>query len=96
MLDPEKARNVHHSVLAKNTAPKKPIYSVAGDYIYYHYLHDNFKDDGWGCAYRSLQTLFSWFKLQGFTAVGVPSIPEIQQILVDMGDKPASFLGNFL
>jgi hypothetical protein len=28
---------------------------VQGPYYYYHYLHDDFDDAGWGCAYRSLQ-----------------------------------------
>lgn len=35
---------------------------VQGNYLYYHYMHDNINDSGWGCAYRSLQTIFSWFK----------------------------------
>ena len=37
---------------------------VQGAYTYYHYMQDKFNDDGWGCAYRSLQTLISWFRLQ--------------------------------
>lgn len=90
----EKARNVHSSVLAKNTNDRQSISSVKGDYIYFHYLQDNFKDDGWGCAYRSLQTLHSWFLLQGYTKTPVPSIPEIQRLLVKMGDKPPAFIGK--
>lgn len=35
---------------------------------------------GWGCAYRSLQTLWSWFKLQGYTGLPVPTHREIQQV----------------
>lgn len=35
---------------------------VQGLYIYYHYMQDNFDDNGWGCAYRSLQTIISWFR----------------------------------
>lgn len=35
---------------------------VQGNYLYYHYTHGNTNDSGWGCAYRSLQTLFSWYK----------------------------------
>lgn len=30
------------------------IYTIQGSYLYYHYNHDNFNDEGWGCAYRSL------------------------------------------
>ena len=35
---------------------------VSGNYGYHHYMQDNFDDDGWGCAYRSLQTIISWFR----------------------------------
>ncbi|XP_063379661.1 probable Ufm1-specific protease 2 [Cydia fagiglandana] len=65
-----------------------------GRYGYYHYLQDGVHDDGWGCAYRSLQTIFSWFRYQGYTTVEVPSHREIQQCLVDIGDKPSSFVGS--
>ena len=37
---------------------------VQGNYLYHHYLQDRASDDGWGCAYRSLQTIVSWFRLQ--------------------------------
>ncbi|XP_061705861.1 probable Ufm1-specific protease 2 isoform X2 [Cydia pomonella] len=67
---------------------------VRGRCGYYHYLQDGFHDDGWGCAYRSLQTIFSWFRYQGYTTVEVPSHREIQQCLVDIGDKPSSFVGS--
>lgn len=51
-------------------------------------------DNGWGCAYRSLQTLASWFVLQGLTDKNVPTFKDIQICLVDIGDKPASFIGS--
>ena len=69
---------------------------VRGDYYYYHYNQDNFIDSGWGCAYRSLQTLISWFILN--TSVGknlkVPTIPEIQTILFKLGDKDKKIIGS--
>ncbi|KDO69400.1 hypothetical protein CISIN_1g0071712mg, partial [Citrus sinensis] len=49
---------------------------------------------GWGCAYRSLQTIISWFRLQHYASVDVPSHREIQQALVDIGDKDPSFVGS--
>ena len=85
---------------------------VHGNYAYHHYMQDNFDDDGWGCAYRSLQTIISWFRysivwllillaltpcncrLQGYTDRQVPTHREVQQCLVDIGDKPASFVGS--
>ena len=49
---------------------------------------------GWGCAYRSLQTLWSWFVLQGHTTKPVPNHRGIQQALVDVGDKELSIVGS--
>ena len=42
-------------------------------------------DAGWGCAYRSLQTIHSWFRFQHYTRTPVPSLNDIQQTLVDIG-----------
>ncbi|EOY22342.1 Peptidase C78, ubiquitin fold modifier-specific peptidase 1/ 2 isoform 3, partial [Theobroma cacao] len=67
---------------------------VQGSYEYYHYLQDGFDDSGWGCAYRSLQTIISWFRLQHYSSIDVPSHREIQQSLVDIGDKDPSFIGS--
>ncbi|KAH0688239.1 hypothetical protein KY284_018792 [Solanum tuberosum] len=67
---------------------------VQGSYQYYHYLHEGLDDSGWGCAYRSLQTIISWFKLQNYTSIDVPSHREIQQALVEIGDKDPSFIGS--
>lgn len=67
---------------------------VQGSYEYHHYLQDGFDDSGWGCAYRSLQTIISWFRLQYYTSIDVPSHREIQQALVEIGDKDPSFIGS--
>jgi hypothetical protein len=67
---------------------------IDGSYEYYHYLQDRFDDSGWGCAYRSLQTIISWFRLQYYTSVPVPTHREIQQTLVEIGDKDPSFVGS--
>lgn len=67
---------------------------VQGSYEYHHYLQDGFNDSGWGCAYRSLQTIISWFRLQNYSSVEVPSHREIQQALVEIGDKDPSFIGS--
>ncbi|WCJ36184.1 Ufm1-specific protease 2 [Euphorbia peplus] len=67
---------------------------VQGSYEYHHYLQDGFDDSGWGCAYRSLQTIVSWFRLQHYTSLEVPSHREIQQALVEIGDKDPSFVGS--
>ncbi|KAL3025325.1 hypothetical protein AAZX31_04G173900 [Glycine max] len=67
---------------------------VQGSYEYFHYLHNGYNDSGWGCAYRSLQTIISWFRLQNYTSIEVPSHREIQQTLVAIGDKDPSFVGS--
>ncbi|XP_036326954.1 probable Ufm1-specific protease 2 [Rhagoletis pomonella] len=69
-------------------------YLVQGNYYYYHYLQEKMQDKGWGCAYRSLQTICSWFLLQGYTEKPVPTHREIQQYLVRIGDKPSNFVGS--
>ncbi|KAK6924737.1 Peptidase C78, ubiquitin fold modifier-specific peptidase 1/ 2 [Dillenia turbinata] len=67
---------------------------IQGSYDYHHYLQDSFDDSGWGCAYRSLQTIISWFRHQHYTSIDVPSHREIQQCLVEIGDKDPSFIGS--
>uniref|UniRef100_A0A0E0J934 UFSP1/2/DUB catalytic domain-containing protein n=1 Tax=Oryza nivara TaxID=4536 RepID=A0A0E0J934_ORYNI len=67
---------------------------IDGSYEYYHYLHDGIDDNGWGCAYRSLQTIMSWYRLQQYSSINVPSHREIQQVLVEIGDKDPSFIGS--
>ena len=49
---------------------------------------------GWGCAYRSLQTLWSWFVLQGYTHRPPPTHRQIQEALVEVGEERPSFVGS--
>ncbi|GFN91023.1 ufm1-specific protease 2 [Plakobranchus ocellatus] len=73
-----------------------------GLYFYYHYFCDGLPDMGWGCGYRTLQTLCSWVQHQQLNMPpkqikkreSVPTIKEIQSALVEMGDKPHTFLGS--
>lgn len=67
---------------------------VKGSYLYYHYLQGNERDKGWGCAYRSLQTIMSWFRENHFTSYPVPCHIDTQNTLVDIGDKEQSFIGS--
>uniref|UniRef100_A0A2S2NF88 Ufm1-specific protease 2 n=1 Tax=Schizaphis graminum TaxID=13262 RepID=A0A2S2NF88_SCHGA len=85
--------NVHEGLPPSGIKNGK-ISLIQGTYTFYHYGQGGFNDHQWGCAYRSLQTLYSWFKWQGWTNKPVPSIRDIQQILVDMGDKSKSFVGS--
>lgn len=91
-LNKEPLINIHENVKPTNNGGI--ISLVKGRYSYYHYCQNNMDDAGWGCAYRSLQTLASWFKWQGYTDKEVPSFDEIQKCLVDIGDKPSNFIGS--
>ncbi|XP_015201345.1 ufm1-specific protease 2 [Lepisosteus oculatus] len=86
-------RNPHLSLPPPSLEDSK-LYLVQGVYSYHHYMQDRVDDSGWGCAYRSLQTICSWFQQQAYTDKGVPTHREIQQALVDVGDKPAAFVGS--
>ena len=68
---------------------------VQGHYAYYHYLQDKLQDNGWGCAYRTLQTICSFFVLQGYSqSVPIPTIQNIQEMLVSLKDKEQRFIGS--
>ncbi len=54
--------NVHRSLLAGGGVAGGMVHLVDGDYTYHHYCQDKFNDKGWGCAYRTFQTLVSWYK----------------------------------
>ncbi|KAH0616143.1 hypothetical protein JD844_027038 [Phrynosoma platyrhinos] len=58
------------------------VYLVYGTYSYHHYMQDHIDDNGWGCAYRSLQTICSWFRHQGYTDRSIPTHKEIQQLVM--------------
>lgn len=84
--------NPHIGIKSTVTGGKQSL--VQGKYTYHHYMQDKFNDDGWGCAYRSLQTLCSWFRLQGYSEHSIPSHEEIQKYLVKVGDKPKNFINS--
>jgi hypothetical protein len=67
---------------------------VEGRYCYYHYNQDGEDDAGWGCAYRSLQTICSWMRNEGYTSRCPPTLREIQAALVSVGDKGEDFIGS--
>uniref|UniRef100_A0A182K082 Probable Ufm1-specific protease 2 n=1 Tax=Anopheles christyi TaxID=43041 RepID=A0A182K082_9DIPT len=84
--------NPHESLSVPHPDGRTAV--VDGVYTYHHYMQDNFDDNGWGCAYRSLQTLVSWFNLQGYSAGTIPTHSEIQAALVRVGDKQRHFIGS--
>lgn len=98
---PKLVDRVHDKVPLKKprTIPNSTTAIVRGAYDYYHYKLDGFDDCGWGCAYRSLQTVLSWFqRAGGFTdAFAMPDIRRIQEILARVDPdkaKQAKFVGS--
>lgn len=91
------SKNVHIG-LPKPAADPVKSSLINGDYLYFYYGCDGQDDRGWGCGYRTIQTMASWLCHNWFPPKEnnrcPPSIPEIQQALVTMGDKPGSFLGS--
>ncbi|XP_016978765.1 probable Ufm1-specific protease 1 [Drosophila rhopaloa] len=67
---------------------------IRGGFSYFHYGCDGHQDAGWGCGYRTLQSAISWVCRRREAHEPVPSIREIQQILVALGDKGAQFEGS--
>ena len=67
------------------------VHLIEGDFDYYHYTSNGYDDRGWGCAYRSFQMAFSWFRLAGFTEKLTPNILRIQEKLHDMDVMDAHF-----
>jgi hypothetical protein len=76
VANPHRAiRDVHYHVPSGH--PKDAII-VRDGYHYYHYNVDGYEDAGWGCAYRVIQTMISWF----LDVIGdIPRIEEMQRIL---------------
>ncbi|KAF7660090.1 hypothetical protein LDENG_00288760 [Lucifuga dentata] len=89
------SKNVHIGLPNPISGPLK-CSLIKGECLYYHYGCDGQDDRGWGCGYRTIQTMASWLCHNWSPPVGQcrtpPSLPEMQQALVSMGDKPGSFL----
>ena len=62
-----RCQNVHLSILEEGPCVEegdkiRDIFGVGKeiDYEYWHYCCDKVDDRGWGCGYRTLQTISSW------------------------------------
>ncbi|XP_067412418.1 LOW QUALITY PROTEIN: ufm1-specific protease 1 [Emydura macquarii macquarii] len=88
--------NIHQGLPFPGSPTRAAL--VSGPYLYYHYGCDGLDDRGWGCGYRTLQTLCSWLvagaEPGGTPSRPVPPLPTLQQALVEMGDKAPAFAGS--
>lgn len=98
-MPPPLLRSLHLSVDGPDGS-RPTVATVKGGYDYWHYVCDGFNDRGWGCAYRTAQTMFSHHLREGGTCdvvgggMSIPSVRKMQQILVDAGDKDKGFVGS--
>ncbi|XP_042542474.1 inactive Ufm1-specific protease 1 [Dipodomys spectabilis] len=83
-------RDVHRGLVPPSGGPAR-VALLSGHYLYYHYGCDGLDDRGWGCGYRTLQTLCSWPEGR---PTRVPALDAVQAALEDMGDKPPGFCGS--
>ncbi|KAH8297167.1 hypothetical protein KR044_005794, partial [Drosophila immigrans] len=94
--------DVHLTLPAPSQHIRGETMQTRGHFNYFHYGCDGTLDAGWGCGYRTLQTAISWIinKRSANEAeptnrpTNVPSIREIQRILVDIGDKVPRFIDS--
>ncbi|XP_046604368.1 ufm1-specific protease 1 isoform X1 [Neodiprion virginianus] len=84
-------KNVH---LGLSQPANGESFFVTSEYEYWHYGCDGVNDRGWGCGYRTLQTIISWIIKNLETARPVPSLREVQEILISLEDKESFFLGS--
>ncbi|XP_029041423.2 ufm1-specific protease 1 isoform X2 [Osmia bicornis bicornis] len=87
----ELLKNIHRDISPPEVGTS---FLVRGDYEYWHYGCDGFNDKGWGCGYRTLQTICSWIIMNRKLDQSVPNIRRIQEILVKLEDKEESFIGS--
>lgn len=91
------ATDVHIGLQSPPFPLDKPV-TVNGQYLYFHYGCDGLDDRGWGCGYRTVQTVASWLFYNCALSKGrhtlAPSLPDMQRALVSMGDKQGSFSGS--
>lgn len=59
---------------------------LRGPLRYYHYNVDGSNDSGWGCGYRTVQSILSWMSPES----PPPSIAELQHILAQASGAEAS------
>ena len=77
-------QNLHQYV--DNPEGAQSLSLVSGVYDYCHYLYDGTDDRGWGCGYRTLQTIISWMihNQEPSKHLTIPTLKKIQEILVQV------------
>ena len=99
---PTSVANIHLAPGAPESPPDAEV--VRGSYDFHHFGSGGLDDRGWGCAYRSLQTIASWAlrpplgtggrEAPSQSSFAVPTHLEVQEALELCGDKPPGFAGS--
>lgn len=71
-------------LLPAGPQPRGAATLVRGPLRYMHYSVDGYADHGWGCGYRTVQTIMSWLAPDAEPH----SIPEIRRLLAEQQDDP--------
>eukprot|EP00397_Hematodinium_sp_SG-2012_P044394 GEMP01049575.1.p1 GENE.GEMP01049575.1~~GEMP01049575.1.p1 ORF type:complete len:463 (+),score=95.17 GEMP01049575.1:166-1554(+) len=75
----------HRECVRPHWMPRGNIVGVENDYEYCHYMQSfdgsDIDDKGWGCMYRSLQGVVSFFRMNYYTAKALPRLLDIQKVL---------------
>lgn len=77
-----------------NENTSSSLITIEGDYFYFHTNMDKFNDKHWGNGYRALQTMLSWFLLNGYSNFEIPNLEDIQKILICLGQKNLSIFSK--
>jgi len=101
--EPLPRSNIHLRAKEPDQVDASKIHLVRGRFDYYHYGMQNLDDRGWGCAYRSLQMMLSYFHYNGYSVVEspskatdatqelVPNVIEVQKRLKEMNVMDTNF-----
>jgi len=84
------------SDLPTPSCQKSESFLTAGPFFhYFHYGVAGSQDDrGWGCGYRTLQTICSYINCKKNGSTDAPDLWSIQNTLVELKDKPDRFAGS--
>lgn len=74
------------SLLPAGPQPRGAVTLVRGPLRYMHYGVDGHADHGWGCGYRTVQTIMSWLAPDEEPH----SIPEMRQLLAKQQSDPGA------
>lgn len=85
---------------APESDPEAIDVRTPGGIVYYHYGSDGVDDRGWGCGFRTLQTILNWIRKsqKKENQIRIPSVPELLDIVNRFDPDPEQknrWIGTF-